>query len=309
MPSWQSSLLNMTLRRVVKNRIKGFKTFFEVRNLTETLAAKLTLPKNVSVRPVDINGVQGEWISHALANRNKVILYLHGGAYCLGSPRTHRDLTWRLSQAAEARVLVPDYRLAPEHKYPAAVDDAVTAWIWLLEQGYKPENMAISGDSAGGGLAMATIVKLRDLGYALPAAMALMSPWTDLSQTSESRVRNKDADPMLPADQEYRVVDAYVGDHDPYDPLISTVYADLTGLPPLMIQVGSTEIVLDDSTRVAAKARESGVEVCLEIWEKMPHVFQMFAFNLPEAQQAIDKLGSFLMRHLAMRRLYSQAAE
>jgi acetyl esterase/lipase len=194
-------------------------------------------------------------------------------------------------------VLLIDYRLAPEHPHPAAVEDSTRAYRWLLETGSNPKRMAIAGDSAGGGLTVATLVALRDAGVPLPAAAVCLSPWVDLEGIGESMTTKAAVDPMVQREPLLRMASMYLAGQDPRTPLAAPLYADLRGLPPLLIQVGTAETLLDDSVRLAERARAAGVQVTLEPWEDMIHVWQAFAAMLPEGQQAIERIGEFLRQH------------
>jgi acetyl esterase/lipase len=260
----------------------------------ESMTGLLPLPSDVVAKPVRVNGVPAEWVSTPDVDPARVVLYLHGGAYVLGSLNTHRDLAGRISRAAGARVLNVDYRLAPEHPHPAAVEDATAAYAWLLAEGQVPARVAIAGDSAGGGLTVATLVALRDQGKPLPAAGVCLSPWVDLEGTGESMTTKADVDPMVQKDHLVRMAGFYLGGKPARTPLAAPLYADLSGLPPLYIQVGTAETLLDDSNRIAERARKAGVDVTLERWDDMIHVFQAFSAMLPEGQQAVDKIGAYL---------------
>jgi len=250
---------------------------------------------DVTCEPVDAGGVPAEWIAAPGAVKDRVILYFHGGGYVIGSINTHRAMIARIARASNARALAIDYRLAPEHPFPAAVDDATRAYKWLLAQGYKPPKIVIAGDSAGGGLTLAALIALRDSGQPLPAGAVPISPWTDLEGTGES-VRSRAAkDPMVAQDNLIESAKQYYGAHDPKDPLVSPLHANFRGLPPMLIQVGDAEILLDDATRVAERAKRAGVDVELEVWDDMIHVWHVFAKLLPEGQQAIDKIGKFVV--------------
>jgi monoterpene epsilon-lactone hydrolase len=257
----------------------------------------MPIPGDISCQPVNVDGVPAEWIEAPDANLG-VILYLHGGAYALGSINTHRAFIARLSHATGMRALALDYRLAPEHPYPAALEDALTAYRWLLTQGISPAQIIIAGDSAGGGLTLATMVALRDAGLPLPAGGICISPWTDMANTGESIQKNAHLDPVLRPDYLGKYAQLYTGTQPATDPLISPVYADLTSLPPLLIQVGTDEIILDDSIRFAERAKEAGVDVTLEIYDGMFHVFQM-AWILPEAKKAMDSIVFFVRQYVA----------
>ena len=223
----------------------------------------------------------------------RVLLYLHGGAYQVGSPTTLRRMIALISAAAQVRVLSAGYRLAPEHPFPAAVDDALAAHRFLLHRGADPAAITIAGDSAGGGLALATLVALRDAGDPLPVAAVAMSPWTDLALTGGSLSTRAGADVMIQPDGMRESAATYLAGEDPRYPYASPLYADLHGLPPILIHVGDAEVILD-STRFAAKARAAGVDVTLEVWDQMPHVWHAFAGLLPESGQAIERIGGWL---------------
>jgi monoterpene epsilon-lactone hydrolase len=257
---------------------------------------------DVKCEPVEAGGVKAEWIVPPNAAGDRVILYFHGGGYVMGSINTHRAMVARIARASQARALALDYRLAPEHPFPAAVEDATAAYRWLLAQGYKPNKLIISGDSAGGGLVLAALVAIRDAQLPLPACAVPISPWTDMEGTGASMKTNASKDPMVPAGANgglFNMAKAYVGSADPKNPLASPLHADYHGLPPLLIQVGSTETLLDDSTRVAEKAKAAGAKVELEVWDEMIHVWHVFAKLLPEGQQAIDRIGRYVLEHTA----------
>jgi len=251
--------------------------------------------RDVTCEPVDAGGVRAEWIAAPGAIADRVILYLHGGGYVLGSISTHRAMIARIARASNARALAIEYRLAPEHPFPAAVEDATGAYKWLLAQGIKPAKIVIAGDSAGGGLALATLIALRDAKQPMPAGCVPISPWTDLEGTGDS-IRSKAAkDPMVQQDNLAGSAKQYIGNADPKNPLISPLHADYRGMPPMLIHVGEAEILLDDATRVAERAKRAGVDVQLEVWDDMIHVWHVFAKILPEGQQAIDKIGKFVI--------------
>jgi acetyl esterase/lipase len=253
--------------------------------------------RDVKCEAVSAGGVPAEWIVPPNAANDRVILYLHGGGYVMGSINTHRAMIARIARASEAKALALNYRMAPEDPFPTAVDDATAAYRWLLAQGYKPGKIVISGDSAGGGLTLATLLALRDAGTPLPAAAVPISPWADLEGTGASVETRAAADPMVDKAGLLRMAQMYAGDSDPKNPLISPIYADYKGLPPMLIQVGDAEILLDDSTRVAERARAAGIKVELEAWPEMFHVWHVFAKILPEGQQAIDRIGEYVRAH------------
>jgi acetyl esterase/lipase len=254
---------------------------------------------SVACERVSAGGVDGEWISPADAPQEKAILYFHGGGFRLGSVASHRDLIAQIALASGCRALAVNYRLAPEHRFPAALDDALAAYGWMLGRGLEPGNIAFAGDSAGGNLVLAAMLALRERGLPLPVSAALMSPWTDLAATGASYVSRAEADPIHQRPMILALAKNYLGRQgDPCDPLVSPLHADIKDLPPLLIQVGDRETVLDDSVMFADKARAAGVEVELQVWDGMIHVFQMFGAELPEAHQAIASIAGFLNRHL-----------
>jgi monoterpene epsilon-lactone hydrolase len=255
-------------------------------------APRFPLAEDVTCEEVDAGGVPGEWISTPGAVDERVIFYLHGGGYVLCSINTHRELISRLSRAAGARVLAIDYRLAPESPFPAAVHDSVSAYRWLLSQGVEPGQIVVGGDSAGGGLTVATLVALRDAEGPLPAAGVCISPWTDMECAGV--IERAATDGMIQPEGILGMAKAYLGGADARTPLASPIYADLKGLPPLLIQVGGAEELLDDSTRLAERAKAAGVDVTLESWEDMFHVWHSYAGMLPEGQQAIERIGEFV---------------
>jgi acetyl esterase/lipase len=289
----------MVLQMLVGNPLEGERSPTEMREGLEAMAGTFALEPDVKIERLTVAGMTAEWITSAAVDPSHVILYLHGGGYVVGSLNTHRDLVARFGRAAGARALAIEYRLAPEHPHPAAVDDAVAAYRWLRAQGVSPAHMAIAGDSAGGGLTIATLVALRDLGEPLPMAAVCFSPWVDLEGTGASMDTNLD-DPMLNRASILHFARFYLGlgTIDPRTPLAAPLYADLAGLPPLLIQASRHEVLLDDATRIAAKAHDAGVACELDLTDEVPHVWQIFASILPEGQQALDRAGAFLRRHL-----------
>lgn len=241
------------------------------------------------------NGVPVRWIKTPGVNERRVLLYLHGGGFKMGSLTSHHDLMVRLSAAADCRVLGVDYRLLPEYGFPEPLLDVLAVYDWLLSQPFEPGDMAIAGDSAGGGLAAAALLALRDNGRVLPAAAVLLSAWTDLTANGESYQSRAAQDPIHQRPMILALADHYLGPQgDPRNPLASPLFGDLSGLPPLLLQVGDCETGLDDSTRFAAQASAAGVAVQLQVWPQMIHVFQQFAAQLPEAREAIAAIGGFL---------------
>ena len=253
-----------------------------------------------TVEPVSANGLNAQWITAPGARRDKVVVYFHGGGFQVGSARSHRELMACISEAGACRVLGVDYRLAPEHRFPAALHDARAAYEWLLAQGMRAADIALAGDSAGAGLVLSTLLSLRDAGRPLPAAAVLMSAWTDLTASGQTYETRAQSDPIHQRQMILAMARSYLGDEgDARDPLASPLFADPKGLPPLLMQVGDRETVLSDSTHFADKARAAGVHVELEVWEHMIHVFQQFPSELIEARKALQSIGAFLQAHFA----------
>jgi len=250
--------------------------------------------KGVAIRPVVAGGVPAERVIPRDAPRDRCLLYLHGGAWCMGSPRTHRGLVADLARGARVRALSVDYRLAPEHPYPAGLDDCVAAYGWLLERRVDPSRIVVAGDSAGGNLALALLLRLRDAGIPLPAGAVLLSAATDLALTGDSHMTRKAVDPYFANVGPNALIEEYVGVHDVREPYISPLYADLRGLPPLLIHVGDHEVLLDDSVRLGERAVAAGVDARTVVWPGMMHVFQMFAPFLPEARRANREIAEFV---------------
>lgn len=265
------------------------------------LANARKITTDYALEAVDAGGVPAYWVRTGKPRHaRKAIVYLHGGGYIVGSAAAQLGVPLRVGPAAGVPVLSVEYRLAPEHPYPAAVDDCLAAYRWLLRTGYKGRDVALMGDSAGGGLAIACVLAARRDRLPVPAAVAALSPTGDLTPTSDTRTTLAGWDPIVVGDPTGRF-GTYAGTHDPRDPLISPVYADFTGFPPLLIQVGTREVLLSDSIRLARKAREAGVDVTLDPWEGMWHVWQDHA-TAPEAKQASAEIGKFLEARLTARR-------
>ncbi len=256
-------------------------------------------PADVKVERVSAPAAPAEWLRPPSAEPGRVVLYLHGGGYVIGSPRSHRHLAAAIASASHASALLLDYRLAPEHPYPAAVDDATAAYRWLLDQGIAPGRIVIAGDSAGGGLTVATLLALREARVPLPAGGVCISPWVDLTCGGASYATKADADPIVRRAGVEQMAQAYLGATPPRTPLASPLFADLRGLPPLLIHVGTDEVLLDDAVQLAARARAAGVDATLEIYERMIHVWHWFLPMLDEAQTAVDAIGRFVRRRAA----------
>jgi acetyl esterase/lipase len=260
---------------------------------------KMALPPgdDVVAETVDAGGVPAEWVFTPDAGDN-VLLYLHGGGYVMGSPTSHRKLAGDLSRASGMRALLLDYRLAPEFPLPAGVDDAVAAYRWLVDNGTAPEAIAVGGDSAGGGLAVAALIALREAGLPEPAAAVCISPWADLTCQGESYRTRAERDPMVGDGDLRRYSDWYLNGADPLEPLASPARADLHGLPPMLIHVGDDEVLLDDSRLLAEQAAADGVDVKLDVWPEMFHVWHVFAGRVPESTAAVEQIGAFLQERV-----------
>lgn len=297
MASWQAHTMSFVLRHTFKGRLARAKNAQHARAIMN--GGRFKTPAGVKITPAALGGVPGEWVESDQAG-TAVLLYLHGGGYFACSARTHRPFTTAFAQAG-LRVYAPDYRLAPENPFPAGLDDAVAVWHAVREEAGASAAMVIAGDSAGGGLALATMLKLRDEGAALPEAAALFSPLTDLVGIGESRRINDRRCAMFYGSGLGRATEFYMGDGggDPRNPLASPLYGDLRGLPPLLIHVGADETLRDDSTELAARARAAGVHVDLTVWPVVPHVWQMFHPFVPEGRRSLAAAAAFLRSHAA----------
>jgi acetyl esterase/lipase len=300
MPSLRGRLIYWLLK-VQRTSFDPNKSVQQQRSWLEKQVKRVPMPRNVAVQPSTIGEMPAEWLRPINVKDDRVVLYLHGGGYTMGSCNTHRTLGARLAIASQTPVLMIEYRLAPEFPFPAALEDALAAYRWLIEPGRPARPIALAGDSAGGGLAIASSITLRDRSDRLPAAIACMSPWADLAVQGESMMTRAKADPLISRESSLLYAGLYVAGHDPVSPLISPVYADLRGLPPLLIQVGDCEVLLSDSVCLAERARQAGIDATLEVWDSMWHVWQTYAGYVTEAQQAIDRIGAFIGHHLTSR--------
>ncbi len=299
MASWQFQIIKTIFRvRRLLNPPTGVLDVPKEREETEALAARFKTHLEHTFTPVDAGQVPGAWIQTPESIPENIILFLHGGGYNSGSIHSHRSLTANIAHAAKSRALIIDYRLAPEHPFPAAVQDARVAFDWLVENHIDPAQIIVAGDSCGGGMAISLMINLRNAGKPLPAAAVCLSPWTDLTCTGESWVTNRNKDIMLDAVSLKKAAQIYLGMTSSGIPLASPLYADLKGLPSILIQVGSDELILSDSTGLAERAKAAGVDVTLEVWEGMQHEWHFAAKFLPEARQAIDHIGQFMQDQL-----------
>lgn len=291
MPSDELENIIAMLRAQAADRGDAEMTLAQWREVYDGLGALLPVADGVAVTPVDAGGVPAEWIG---AGDGPVVVYVHGGGYCIGSLESHRAMLTHLAAATGGRVLAVDYRLAPEHPHPAALDDACAAYRWALGQGLEPGRTVIGGDSAGGGLVLATLVALRDADDPLPAAGVCLSPWADLTQSGATMAEKAEVDPMVRAGDLDRWAAAYAAGADPASPAISPLFADLSGLPPLLIEVGTAEVLLDDARRVATRARAAGVDVTTYEGPDLIHVWHFFAGAVPEADEGIERVAGFI---------------
>ena len=295
MASLRSKIVAPIMRMTMKKKLGKSGDPVKEREFLEKMSAMS------SRRPLGkfdvVGGVSGEWQQAALGSADNVILYLHGGGYVLGSPASHRDMVGAIADAAQARAFMVDYRLAPETAFPGAVDDAVAAYKGLLENGEKAEKIIIAGDSAGGGMTMATLIALRDEGIELPAAAVCISPWADLTFTGDSMIVKDKVDAMLSRGSLSWFADQYLAGQDPTQPLASPIFGDLQGLPPLLIHVGSEEVLLDDAIRLNKVAKKAGMDVTLEVWNGQMHVWHLMSAIVPEGKHAIQVIGTFVKTH------------
>ena len=287
------------LKDLVRERSKrGELPLAERRKVMDGNAQQFPMPPGVVVEQADLGSLHAEWHVpqglYGAPDMQRTILYFHGGGYVMGSPLSHRHLTGRLALAAKARILSVGYALAPEHPFPAAVNDGLKAYRWLLDRGHAPQRIAIAGDSAGGGLTVATLLAARDAGLPLPAAASLISPWSDLTCATGTYDTRAEADPMITPAGIREFAATYLAGADARHPLASPNFADLAGMPPMLVQVGDDEVLLDDSRNLAAQAKAVGVDVILEVAPEMIHVWHAFYQMLPQGEQALVAMGNYL---------------
>jgi acetyl esterase/lipase len=270
-----------------------------VRRLFEKVQARKRMAKGVEMRPATIEGVECEWLIPEGCEDAPILYYLHGGAYLMGSPATHRQMLSFIARESGVRALLPDYALAPENPFPGGLNDCLTVYRGLLAAGANASHILIGGDSAGGGMTMATLLSLRDAGDAMPVAAVLLSPWLDLKAGGESMKTRAAKDPWFRPDDMVDIARKYSPEGDLGYPLLSPVYADATGLPDTLIQVGDHEILLSDSTRLSDNIVAAGGKVTLQVWPEMWHVFQFFVRQMPESKRAIGDIANFIRDTLA----------
>lgn len=295
--SLQSRLLRLAVRWLVAPTVSGLAPV-DARRRRLTLVSRLSrlpLPACTRIEPATFRGVPGDWLRNSRVRPRRTVLYLHGGAYAVGSPQVYREFAAHIARTWQAQVALVDYRLAPEHPYPAATDDVFAAYQALLEQGIAAADVVIAGDSAGGGLSLACALQARDAGLPLPAALVLLSPWTDLTVSGRSAAELR-RDDMLDADRLRAAAADYLAGASPHTPLASPLHADLHGLPRTLIQVTDTEILFDDSRRLLDALHAAGTSAELRVWPGLWHVWPLFAGKLPEANAALAEAAAFLDR-------------
>jgi monoterpene epsilon-lactone hydrolase len=294
MPSWQARVMNAFTRTLMKPMMR-FGSVESMRSMTGSFEEQQerNLPPDINARRVTKTDYEGEWVRIAGQRTRRIVLYFPGGGFIMRTATQHKGFVAKICRAANAKALLVHYRLAPETPFPGGLEDCLAAYHDLLKQGHKAEDITLAGDSAGGGLVLSTLLALRDEGSPMPNNAIILSPLGDLTYSGGSREFNKRADPMLPTHRASQMHQLYIGEALPEDRFISPVLADFDGLPPILGQVGSTEILLDDTVRAAAQANKAGVPFYLEIWDELPHVFSIFGV-LPEAQIAIDRMAVFI---------------
>lgn len=292
--SWQTYLVCFLLRWLVKRHFRPETNLTRYRQRVERMDTRfIKLAPDIHSTELYADGVSAHWVEVPESTSQRIILYLHGGGFCLRGPNLYRNFLARLCRQTHAKGLLLDYRLTPEHPYPAAVEDCLTGYRWLLKQGHHAKDIVIAGDSAGGCLSLVTLIHLRDAEEPRPACAALLSPAVDMTVSGWSAITKEREDPFFYLQTLLLLKHHYLQGAFAGDPSVSPLYADFQGLPPLLLQTGSTELLLDDSLRTAAKAKAAGVKVDLQIWRRMPHVFQLFTW-LPESHQALKKVSRFV---------------
>jgi len=291
----------------IRNFIKSTKRLFfnldmpveQYRKGMEKMTGMAKMPDGITVEKINTNGIPAEWIIPNNLKNEGVVLYLHGGGYAMGSINTHRALMARIAVASKTKVLGIEYRLAPEHPFPCAIDDAFAAYKWLLQKGIDSSKIVIAGDSAGGGLTVALLIRIKDENAPKPSAAVCLSPWLDLASTGETAITLANEDPMIDLESVKHFALFYAPQEKLQHPWVSPLYADLKELPPIYIQVSTSEILLDDTRRFFEKALAAGVDIQVDYWDKMVHVWQAFGVYLPEAIEAIEKLGIYIEKKTA----------
>lgn len=293
MPSFKHEVLKRTLNTLSLPMYMALPPINHLRALLETFTMFSTLPWGVDLSKVDIDGITAEYLEPNDANKKRVILYLHGGGFVIGSPHSHRGLAGKIAKLTMMNCLLIDYRKAPEHQFPCALDDSYEAYLYLLDQGFKAKDIVLIGDSAGGGLVASLQLKLKLEKQPLPRASILLSPYVNLANDSDSRDHNAKNDRFLDVFEMRRWAKLYAGEHDLYDPLISPIYGDFKGLPPMLIQCSESEVLYDDGKGLYEKTKKVGVEVEIQTWKGLIHWWHMFG-GMPEAKEAIEKIVEFV---------------
>lgn len=298
--SLQNYVLTKYLRSRVKYKLTEDLSIESIRQqLNETIEKFMpSSPSDLEISDIELDSVKGEWLRPSDTDSNLLLLYYHGGGFSSGSPLSHRGITCALASTIGAQVISIDYRLAPENPYPAAVEDALAAYLWLLREGVEPKDIALVGDQVGGALVLTTLMQARDAGYKLPSAGVTLSPWVDLTLSGESLRSNAISDAVSTKEAMARAVTFYTEINKASDQLVSPLFGNLTELPPIFIQVGESEILLDDATRLAKRLTDAGVEVEIDTWPDVPHMWQLAsfrgAFGLPEGRRAVSDISRFL---------------
>ncbi len=296
MPSLQHQLIKLSANNIGRALNKDITQIQSLRRLLDMSALPLNMPRGVKTKAIKIGKIAAEWYYPRQADMTKVILFVHGGGYAVGSIQTHRALAARIAQASHCVAISVDYRLVPEHPFPAALEDVVHAYEWLILKGYNPQDIAMTGDSAGGGLIMSTLITLRQMNSPQPAAVALMCPWVDLSFAGDSASENQAFDPIVSVNQVRDWGIVYAGKYTIYHPMISPLNASLNDLSPMLIQASTKEVLTDDAIGLEKKIRQDGGEVELQLYDGLLHVWHLFWKYVPEAQQAIDKMADFFQQ-------------
>ena len=288
---------NLILKNIMNaKRINPYtenKTIDQLREETKIAGGLIPLPDNTKFERILAENVYAEWITNGKVNKDKIFMFIHGGGYYRGSIAATRATVARISSVANVRCLSIEYRLAPEHPFPAAIDDTYTAYNWLIKEGINPKNIIVSGQSAGGGLCLALLLKIKENNGSQPKGAVALSPWTDLSQSGTTMITNANIDPVISKKYLDRMANLYLSKTSNIFPLASPLYGDLSGLPPLLVQVGSAETMLDDSKRFVEKAKEAKVDAQIEIWKDMFHGWHGSAHILKDAEEAIKSIGVF----------------
>jgi acetyl esterase/lipase len=298
MPSWQSSLFGRLTRLSRPRAVSAVASPEELRRQFNYLSDRFgPVPTDASFEPAQVGPVKGEWVRVQGAAAHRLILYFHGGGYVSGSPQSHRTLIARLCSAAQANAYSVDYRVAPEFAFPAGLRDGIDAYRHLLQRGLSASQIVLAGDGAGGGLAFACLLAIRNAGLAMPAGCVAMSPWADLSLSGWSLLQNAKNDAALSWELLFMSARHYLKKQSPTDPYASPIYAPFRDFPPIMVHAGSMEVLRDDASRIGDRAAEAGVPVSVEIYDGMQHVFQASAY-VPEARVSLNRLGQFIRQRV-----------